>query len=407
MAFERVMVTVAMQRPKTVIAGGTAVALAALGYRAWDRGVFAGTTGPAYTPWKLWGGEDREGVRRPVRAATLAASPHNTQPWLFDIVDGAIDVYADRQRNLGSFDPFRREMHLGLGCAIENLVLAARGFGLAADVQPANGRLEQSPGRMPVFAARIGFSPAQPVRDPLFDAIPRRHTNRGPYTGQPIAPERLQALADVVTSPPVRVIFLSDAGVRRELGALIVAATEEIVADREMSMDSFRWIRVGRREVWAHRDGITIDASGTSRLKTMAAKMVPAPGATAVDRIWLDTTRDVHTATAPVMGMILVRDRLDMAQSIAAGRAWQRLHLAATAHGIAAQPLNQPVEMIDRHLMLGKNDEFGPALARLAHAEGLEPTFVFRLGYAVQDAPRSPRRPLVEVAMGRSSSAWQ
>jgi hypothetical protein len=174
-----------------------------------------------------------------------------------------------------------------------------------------------------------------------------------------------------------------------------------------MSMDSFRWIRLGRREVWAHRDGITIDASGASRLKTMAAKMLPNLGATAVDRIWLDTTRDVHTATAPVLGMILVPDRLDMAQSISAGRAWQRLHLAATARGIAAQPLNQPVEMIDRHHMLGKNDESGAALARLAQVNGLEPTFVFRLGYAEREAPHSPRRPLVEVAMGRSAIAWQ
>jgi nitroreductase len=135
--------------------------------------------------------------------------------------------------------------------------------------------------------------------------------------------------------------------------------------------------------------------------------MLPDFGPTALDRIWLDTTRDVHTATAPVLGVILVSDRMDMAQSIVAGRAWQRLHLAATARGIAAQPLNQPVEMVDRHHMLGKNDEFGPALARLAQVNGLEPTFVFRLGYAEHEAPHSPRRPLVEVAMGRSAIAWQ
>ena len=82
-------------------------------------------------------------------AVALAASPHNTQPWLFDVTDDAIDVYADRARHLGSFDPFRREMHLGLGCAIENLVRATRVFGFAAEeaVQPANGRLELAPGR--------------------------------------------------------------------------------------------------------------------------------------------------------------------------------------------------------------------------------------------------------------------
>jgi nitroreductase len=390
-----------MQRHKTMIAGGgAAIALSALGYRAWQRGVFAGASGPAYTPWDDWDGRDGDERLRPIRAAILAASPHDTQPWLFGVSGDAIDVYADRARHLGSFDPFRREMHLGLGCAIENLVLAARAGGFAADVRPASGRLELEPDRRPVLAAHIALTAAQPPHDPLVAAIPRRHTNRGPYREEPIAPERLLELADLVSTPTVRLAFLGDRAARDEFGALIVAATEQIVADREMSADSFRWIRVGRRDVVAHRDGVTIDASGAGGLKILAAKMLPDADAAAIDRIWLETTRDVHTATAPVFGTILVPDRLDMAHSIAAGRAWQRLHLAATLRGMAAQPLNQPVEMIDRHHMLARQDEFGPALARLAHADGWEPTFVFRLGYGQREAPRSPRRPLVDVVTG-------
>jgi nitroreductase len=388
-----------MQRQRVVIAGGAAAAISALGYRAWDRGVFAGATGPAYTPWDEWPGSDQDGNRRPLRGAILAASPHNTQPWLFDVSGDAIAVYADRARHLGSFDPFRREMHLGLGCAIENVVCAARAFGLAADVQPADGRLELSPGRQPVLAARIAVAAGQPSRDPYFDVIPRRHTNRGPYRDEPIAPEQLQRLIDLVSGPTVRLVLLVDDGARREFGALIVQSTEQIVADPEMSMDSFRWIRTGRRDVLVHRDGVTIDTSGTSRLMTAAAKMLPDLSATRIDRIWVETTRDVHTATASVFGMILIPDRLDMAQSIAAGRAWQRLHLAATAEGIAAQPLNQPVEMIDRHRMLGRQNEYGPTLAKLARAGGWEPTFIFRLGYAVREAPRSPRRPLAATRL--------
>lgn len=391
-----------MQRRRAVIASGAAVALTSLGYRAWARGVFAGATGPAYTPWDEWRGSDRDGRRRPVRAAILAASPHDTQPWLFGVSDDVIAVYADRARHLGSFDPFRREMHLGLGCAIENFVCAARAFGLATTVQPVNGRLELAPDRQPVLAAQIAVAASQPSRDRFFDSIPRRHTNRGPFRDEPIAPERLQGVIDLVSSPTVRLVLLSDNGARREFGALIVKATEQIVADPDMSLDSFRWIRTGRREVLDHRDGVTIDASGTSRLMTAVAKMLPDFGAKTIDRIWVDMTRDVHTATASVFGMILISDRLDMAQSIAAGRAWQRLHLAATAQGIAAQPLNQPVEMIDRHYMLGRQDEFGPALAKLARASGWEPTFVFRLGYAEREAPRSPRRPLVDVMTGLS-----
>jgi hypothetical protein len=207
----------------------------------------------------------------------------------------------------------------------------------------------------------------------------------------------LQALADLVSGPSVRVVFAAEAGVRHDLGVIIVAATERIIADPEMSSDNHRWLRTGRRDILAHRDGVTLDTFGASQLLTAAGKLLPDPGPATTNRFWLDATREVHTATAPVLGVILVPDRLDMVHAIAAGRAWQRLHLAATAQGLAAQPLNQPVEMMDRRQMLGRQDEFGPALARVARADDWEPTFVFRLGYAVREAPRSPRRPLEAV----------
>jgi hypothetical protein len=247
------------------------------------------------------------------------------------------------------------------------------------------------------MAARIRVTPGRPAPDPLFEAIPTRHTNRGPYRDAAIPSEPLRALVDRVAGADLRVAVAADAGARREMGAIIVSATERIIADPAMSADSFRWIRTGRRDVLAHRDGVTIDAAGTGPFLTAAAKLLPDLGASTTDRFWLDATRDVHVATASAFGLLLVRDRLDMAQAITAGRAWQRLHLAAAAAGLAAQPLNQPVEMIDRHQMLGRNDEFGPALAKLVRAEGWEPTFVFRLGYPSREAPRSPRRPLPDL----------
>ena len=45
-------------------------------------------------------------------------------------------------------------------------------------------------------------------------------------------------------------------------------------------------------------------------------------------------------------GLIAVSDRYDRKAMLAAGRVWQRLHLSATARGLAMQPLNQPIEMI-------------------------------------------------------------
>src|SRR5262249_49917842 len=149
--------------------------------------------------------------------------------------------------------------------------------------------------------------------------------------------------------------------------------TARIIGDAEMAADSGRWFRTGRREIEAHRDGIATDVSGISPWLSEATKLLPDQDARTADQYWLSMTRDTHLATASVLGMILVRDRLDMASAIAAGRAWQRFHLSLTVAGLAAQPLNQPIECIDRNAMLGRADAYKPALVKFARAPGWEP----------------------------------
>ena len=388
-----------ISRRVLMVGGGVgALALAGLGFRAWDRGVGSAGEGPPFLPWLNGAGVPDDGPLRPLRAAILAATPHDPQPWAFAVGADGIEVFADRARNLGAFDPFRREMHLGLGAAIENLVLAARAFGSNAAVTPSEGRLSLSPDDAPFRAARIVLEPATSARDALFEAIPKRHTNRGPYRpDQPVAAGDLSRFADLVASADARVAFVVDQAARRDLGATIVAATERFVDDPEMSADSARWFRGGAREVEAHRDGVTLDAAGLSPPMTALAKLLPDMSAATSDRYWLAMTREVQIPTAPALGLLFVRDRLDMAEAIAAGRAWQRLHLAVTAAGYAAQPLNQPVERADRDQALGRGDDFARALAKFVEEPGWEATFVIRLGVAEREAPPSPRRPLEAV----------
>ncbi len=248
---------------RMMIAGGIGAAVVAgAGYRIWDRGVFAGVQGAAYDPWATWQGSIVDGIARPLHAAILAANPHDTQPWLFEIANDTITVYADRLRNLGSFDPFRREMHLGIGAAIENLVRAAGVYGYTPYVRPVAGRLTNTPPDTPVPVAHILMDPGAPSRDELFEQIPNRHTNRGPYLERSVPPEALRALSQVVNDADVRLVLIADTATRKDLASLIVDATTRIIADPQMSADSAHWIRTGRRAVEEHRDGVTVDAAG-------------------------------------------------------------------------------------------------------------------------------------------------
>ena len=64
---------------------------------------------------------------------------------------------------------------MGLGCALENLVLgsAARGLRPTVTMLPD--------GDDSARVARIELTPEEPQSSPLYKAIGRRHTNRGLY----------------------------------------------------------------------------------------------------------------------------------------------------------------------------------------------------------------------------------
>ena len=127
---------------------------------------------PAYEPWATWRGEQADGPLALVRAAIVAANAHNTQPWFFRVQPSRIEVMSDTSRNIGTVDPLLREMHIGIGCALENLMLAAAAHGYACKLT-----LNENDPALAVAE----LTPAATAKPALFDAIGSRHTNRGAY----------------------------------------------------------------------------------------------------------------------------------------------------------------------------------------------------------------------------------
>ena len=61
--------------------------------------------------------------------AILAPSSHNSQPWKFNVTKDEILVFVDKSRRLQVADADQRELYVSLGCALENLIIAADHFG--------------------------------------------------------------------------------------------------------------------------------------------------------------------------------------------------------------------------------------------------------------------------------------
>jgi len=368
----------------TIVVAGTGV----MSYRVYDTRVLDPGGGRAFDAWRHW--RDTPGPLGAVAAAILAANPHNSQAWEFHVSDTAVDLYADPARGTGTLDTLGRELHIGLGCALENLVLAARARGLA----PTVDLLPDGPGSD--LVAHVAFVEATAELSSLYDAIGDRHTNRGPYTSEDVPTGMLAGLVDLAELPGVSVQWVTQDDAKAALGRLLVDAATAVTQDEQQSRDSFAWFHSSDEELQQHRDGLTLDAQGLSPIMLTMAKLLPASSRAYGDRFWVKQTRDVHTKTAAAYGVITVTDPYDVTTQLLGGRLLQRIHLTATRQGLALHHMNQITERIDRERATGQPATFKAPFTELLPT-GAQPLGTFRVGHPERDAKRSPRRPVSEV----------
>ena len=161
-------------------------------------------------------------------------------------------------------------MHIGLGCALENLLLAAAANGYETRVtllpDPANV----------MAVAHIELATGTPNVTDLYQAIPHRHTNRYPYdTTRSLTPTTLDSLHALNNDANVTVFWFTREGERKYVADLMVESAKALVADKVQSTDSNRWMRNSWQEVQQYRSGITLDAQGLPDLQRAIGKILP------------------------------------------------------------------------------------------------------------------------------------
>jgi nitroreductase len=303
-------------------------------------------------------------LTRAARAAGMAPSVHNTQPWRWLVHRDHLDLYAERSRQLQVTDPDGRLLMISCGAALHHARVALAAEGWQAEVT----RLPDP--HQPDHVARVvptrhtGVTP-EAVR--LFQAAERRHSDRRPVAGTSVPREVLAEIRTAVEAEHAHLHLLPVEQVGDLAAAAARAGTVES-ADETLRAELSYWVG-GQR------------ATGAGVPDTV----IPAAAApTAVPQ------RDLGHGTLPTWPAddraatyaVVFGEQDTPLGWLRAGEALSAAWLAACLCGVTVLPFSAPMEVTATRTVLRQ------LLAGLGH-----PYLVLRFGRADPDRPGPPHTP--------------
>ncbi len=323
-------------------------------------------------------GQAREKLLYLLNYAVLAPSGHNTQPWLFDVSDDQVWLYADRTRALPVIDPNDRELVMSCGAALFHLTTVIRHFYANPLV-----KLFPDPDDHDLLAEiRIDTQSPQEDADSevhnMFKAIKERRTNRLPFKSRPIPEKDLAALKARATAEGLGLHFESDPEKKQQLADLIAEGDKIQGANRHFRRELASWIHPNRIR---RNDGLPGFSLGAGDVESMVYPFMVRT----FD--WGDgqAAKDKQLAEGSPVLAVLSTEGDTPRDWLVAGTVLAHVLLLGTHFGISASFLNQPLEV--------------PALRKkVAEVMGItaNPQIILRMGFGAKPA-RTPRKPLREV----------
>jgi hypothetical protein len=311
-------------------------------------------------------------MRELVRMATLAASGHNTQPWQFAIAENAIEIHPDYHRRLPIVDPHDRELWMSLGCALENLLIAARAAGYAPEVTYPDPTTDFIRVRLPADTAQIS---------PLLATIPLRQNTRSEYDGQLIKSSALKQVEGLPLEPGVVLRFVLNPTELKTVVEYVDRGNLSQYADKAFIDELIYWLRFNQKEALATLDGLYSACSGNPQVPRWLGKMFVA-GTKPQQQADADNKKLRSSPGA----VVIASESDDKTAWVRTGQVYERLALQMTALDLKSAFLNQPIEVATIRGQFQQAIGLGRAL----------PQLLIRFGYG-KSMPQSLRRSVEQV----------
>jgi hypothetical protein len=320
--------------------------------------------------------------------AVLAPSELNTQPWLFNIQDDTVELWADRSRTLPITDPCQRELIISCGTALFNLRLAMHYFGYRDRTLPF-----PEPNQSDLLAHIQMGEPIPEIEQTganyvLLHAILKRHTNRRHYLTSDLDRSLFRLLEEKAVQEGAWLYRVEGELARKQLADLVIQANRLQIADPDFWHELSTWHRLKEQQSGNGIPSYAQHAYLRSSLMSLTASSSP-PTIEQIEAICQSDYRLVQEASAVA---VLGTAQDTPAEWLIAGQALESVLLHAQVLGLSVSFFNQPIEVAQCRTQL----------SQILEQEG-SPQMVLRLGFSADVNP-TPRRSVNDVLLGTTAT---
>lgn len=262
---------------------------------------------------------------------------------------------------------------MSLGCAVENLCLAAQTKGYKSAVSVGDkGVITVS------LAEEAGVKPS-----PLFSQIDARQTNRSVYNGEEIALDVLKKLQSIRSEKSISVHYYARQTKQfNDIEQYVLQGNTHQMQNEAFKAELKSWMRFNKKHQDQTLDGLSYAVFGAPNVPRWMAEPIMSMAINAKAQNKADREK---IASASHLVLFTTREN-SRREWVSLGRTLQRFLLTTTELGIVHAYLNQPNEEV----------EIALEMTRTLGLAGECPTILLRIGYGRQQA-YSKRRAVKDV----------
>lgn len=275
-------------------------------------------------------------IKKILVSASHAPSGENCQPWRFEISPSRVLIFNEAEADMSLYNFDQKASIIAHGALVENIFIASRYFGYSPSLSlfPDNNQKD--------LIASVEFQKSASFKDPLYDFIEIRATNRKKYNLDRMSEEEKTEILSSGNDKAKAQLIEERQDIKK--AAELTSLAEMLVFENESLHDFlFRHLRWTESEEKEKRDGLYIKTLELNSIQALAFRLLKDwKRLNNLNRFGISKkirkeNAQTHAASAAIGAItVLGISKEDFFNS---GRVMQRVWLTATKLGLSFQPM--------------------------------------------------------------------